>query len=564
METNMKHQKVNRIWFMLGALVIIALACLPSGIQPVPSQAPQGQPTPIPQGQPTPVPQNPANPNNPQTGSSRTNLIAATVQIYGLVSQNGKLTPVYSGSGTIISSTGLILTNAHVASPASQGDTASEPDALAIGLMDQEDKPPVFSYFAKVKAVDGYVDLAVIQITTTMDGADVSPNSLNLPFVQLGNSDDLHIGDHINIYGFPGIGGKTITFTDGSVSGFTQEDKLGDRAWIKTAATIAGGNSGGLAANDAGFIIGVPTSASAGTGGNVTDCRVIQDTNGDGVIDSRDSCIPIGGFINGLRPINLALPLIKAAQAGQEYASPFSSPSQTVSTGSGQETFGQISWYTGTGGTDCQLKDPVSSFPSGTNAVAAAFDFSGMTDGEPAAEKWTVDGAEIYNSKYDWNLGSQGHSFTCLYNPQKAMPDGKYHLELYAGQNLDLMAKSDIVVGGNPGSSPSPTTDQGVVTVFGQITDANSKNPLPGAQIFVLNPGTTFDKWKANSFADSDIFTSAKADNQGNYQLADKLAQNVGYTLVVYSEGYPINYADNLTWTEKQPLNFQLDFKMSN
>ncbi len=550
----MKLHTLNRLWVVAAVLAMSILACIgPTPVQPVPTQVPTVQPTPIPQ----------------TTGTSSTDqtldnpqLIKSTVQIYGLQTENGKLTPIYSGSGTLISSTGLILTNAHVASPASQGDTSSEPDALAIGMMDKEDQPPVFLYFAKVRAVDGYLDLAVIQITTTLDGADVNPNSLNLPFVPLGNSDQLHVGDSIKIFGFPGIGGETITFTTGNVSGFTSEKGLGDRAWIKTDATIAGGNSGGLAANMGGFIIGVPTSASAGTGGNVTDCRVVQDTNGDGVLDSRDTCIPIGGFINGLRPVNLALPLIKAAQMGQAYVSPFGGPSQTTTTGGGSEAFSAITWYSATGGSDCQVKDPVTGYPSGTTAMAAAFSFSGMTDGEPWAEKWTVDGQEIYSSQYDWSSGDQGNTFTCLFNSQSGMPEGNYHIELYAGTNLSLMTQSDVLVGGESNGA-LPPAGQGVVTVSGQVTDADSKNPLPGAEIYVLNSGTTFEQWKANGFANTDIFTYAKADDNGNYSLPDKLALDVGYTIVVYMDGYKITYGDNLTWTSKDPVNYQMDLSLS-
>jgi serine protease Do len=544
---NMKLHTNYRIWIILAALVLVIPACI------IGTPTPSG-PT---QAAATPGAQNP----EPST-LSRTDLIKATVQIYGLQTKNGKLTPIYIGSGTIISPTGLILTNAHIASPAAQGDAEFEPDALAIGLMDQEDVPPVFLYFAKVRAVDGYMDLAVIQITSTLDGADVDPNSLNLPFVPLGNSDDLHIGDHINIFGFPGIGGDTITFTDGSVSGFTAEENLGDRAWIKTNATIAGGNSGGLAANDTGHIIGIPTIASSGAAGDITDCRVVQDTNGDGVLDSRDTCIPIGGFINGLRPINLALPLIQAAKLGQAYASPYAGPSKPISHGTGSESFSDITWYSATN--DCQAQDPVTSYPSGTSAMAAAFSFNGMTDGEPWAEKWMVDGQELYSSQYAWSSGQQGDTFTCLYNSQDAMPEGNYHLELSAGQNLDLLTQSDVVVGKGQAPGPSQPSSKGVVTVFGTIVDADSRNPLPGAEIYVLKPDFTFADWKAENYADGDIFTSTKADNQGKYSLPDKLALNVGYTFILYVDGYSINYADNLSWTSKDPTNFELDLTMSN
>ena len=320
-----------------------------------------------------------------------------------------------------------------------------------------------------------------------------------------------------------------------------------------------------MAASDLGYIIGVPTSASAGTGGNVTDCRVVQDTNGDGQLDSRDTCIPIGGFINGLRPVNLALPLIKAAQSGQQYASPFGSPDQqSSSNGSGQETFTQLTWFNGTGGSDCKLGDQVNSFSTGIKSIASAFKFSGMTDGEPWGEKWTVGSDVLYSSQYVWNLGSNGTTFTCLYNDQNAFPDGNYHLELYAGQNLSMLAQADVVVGGNASNNPTPNNTQGSITIFGKVSDANSNNPLSGASVYVLVPGMTFDQWKNSNFDEKYIFGSAKSDNQGNYSIPVKLAINVGYTILGYLDGYKINYGDNLTFTSQDPVNYQLDISLSN
>ena len=558
----MKLHNKYLIWIVFSVLFLTILACIgPTPVQPV-------VPTPAP-GQPTPTSQNP-NPtpsNNGQTSRSRSELISATVQIYGLQKKNGKLTPIYSGSGTLISSTGLILTNAHVASPASKGEPDLEPDALAVALMNQEDKTPVFQYYAKVKAVDGYLDLAVIQITSTLDGADLDPSSLQLPFVELGNSDNLHVGDHINVFGFPGIGGDTITFTDGSVSGFTPDQAIGDRAWIKTNAGIAGGNSGGLAASDAGLIIGVPTRAGAGGATDITDCRVIADTNGDGVIDNKDTCVPMGEFINALRPINLAMPLIKAVQSGQAYTSPFQETNNPPAPKpSGSETFGDLTWYSATGGSDCKLQDPVNSFPSGTKAMAGIFSFSGMTDGEPFAQKWTLGGQEIYSTKSNptqWGAGSDGKSSVCLYSAQNGMPDGNYHLELYAGQSLQLLTQSDVVVGGGSNPSPNPSPDQGVVTLYGKIVDGDTMNPLPGAQILILKPGITFAQFKTDNFADADIFSSAKADNQGNYQVPDKLALNVGYTIIVFIKDYKVTYGDNLVWTDKDPVNYEMNVKLT-
>ncbi|NOH00809.1 MAG: trypsin-like peptidase domain-containing protein [Chloroflexi bacterium] len=196
----MKPKFFKPFWFLLTVLIIVSLAC--SG------------------GTPPVEPVTPVTPNDTPTGDlpsgARANLISATVQILGLFNQNGELVPGYVGSGTILTPTGLILTNAHVASPASQGDAENEPDALGVSIIVSEDKPAVPSYMAQVLAVDGFLDLAVLQITSTVNGTAVDPNSLNLPYVAMGNSDNIHVGDSINIFGFPSIGGNTITFTKGT------------------------------------------------------------------------------------------------------------------------------------------------------------------------------------------------------------------------------------------------------------------------------------------------------------------------------------------------------------
>ena len=88
----------------------------------------------------------------------------------------------------------------------------------------------------------------MLRIVADVKGQRV-PN-LNLPAVDVGDSDLLQLGDQMAIFGYPGIGGETVTFTSGNVSGFSRDPKVNSaRAWIKTDATIAGGNSGGTAVN---------------------------------------------------------------------------------------------------------------------------------------------------------------------------------------------------------------------------------------------------------------------------------------------------------------------------
>ncbi len=238
---------------------------------------------------------------------------SSVVKITAMYMDNGSLTPGWSGSGSIISSDGLILTNAHVVLP----DKFFPVDALKISMTGEPDQPPTDAYFAEVLQADYQLDVAVIRITTDIDNQELDPAELNLPAVPLGNAGQIQLGDSLIILGYPGIGGQTITLTRGEVSGFTSEETYGDRAFIKTSATIAGGNSGGLVVDSAGYLVAIPTQLGYGGEDQFVDCRVIVDTNRDGVVDGRDSCVPTGGFINALRPIDLAMPLIEAAQRGE-------------------------------------------------------------------------------------------------------------------------------------------------------------------------------------------------------------------------------------------------------
>ena len=225
------------------------------------------------------------------------------------------------GSGTIISKDGFIITNNHVYDTAEIKATAKKAGGrllegrLMVLVTKRTDQPPVAAFIATGVYNDARLDLAVLKITQDLSGQEVNADELNLPFVPLGNSDEIDLGDKINIFGYPGIGGDTITFTEGPVSGFASDPNVkGGRGWIKTSATIAGGNSGGTGVDESGKLIGIPTRGGAGETNDIVDCRPVTDTNGDGSVDETDTCVPIGGFINSLRPVNVAASVIAIAQ----------------------------------------------------------------------------------------------------------------------------------------------------------------------------------------------------------------------------------------------------------
>jgi hypothetical protein len=100
------------------------------------------------------------------------------------------------------------------------------------------------------------------------------------------------IGDDVTALGFPSVGGDSVTISKGIVSGYVSIEGL---QWMKTDAALSGGNSGGAALDSSFRLVAVPSRFSQSQDGNVTDCRVSADTNGDGVIDDDDSCVGVGG-----------------------------------------------------------------------------------------------------------------------------------------------------------------------------------------------------------------------------------------------------------------------------
>jgi serine protease Do len=307
------------------------------------------------------------------------------------------------------------------------------------------DQAPELACRAEIASADCDLDLAVIRIVADMNG---NPVNLNPTAIALGDSDRVEIGDHLRVLGYPGIGGETITFTEGAVSGFTSERSVEGRAWIRTDATIAGGNSGGMAVNMAGQLIGAPTRASAGeTEGDIVDCRPVVDTNRDGVIDDNDTCVPIGGFINGLRPVNLALPLIEAAESGEQYVA---EPLATTPSGGYDlsETYLYNLVFSDAVAEDNQPKDQWYALPADSTQLCAFWDYEGMSDGMSWSAYWFVDGEIDEGASYvdeTWAGSDAGNWWVCV-TSQDSLGDGLYELVLKV--EGETMLSDSIYVGG--------------------------------------------------------------------------------------------------------------------
>ena len=144
------------------------------------------------------------------------------------------------GSGFIISPEGYILTNDHVAGNAKE----------IIVTMTNGEKYP-----AELVGTDMISDVALLKIK----GKD-------FPFVKLGNSDDVIIGEWVITFGnpfglFENIDKPIVTVGVVSAKGMnlSVEDNRSYRGLIQTDAVINAGNSGGPLVNSAAEVIGINT-----------------------------------------------------------------------------------------------------------------------------------------------------------------------------------------------------------------------------------------------------------------------------------------------------------------
>jgi len=246
-------------------LANLALAGLLGGIagwmlwrapDPVPLAA---APAPVvqPVAAPSPAPALPDDPGDPDTSLDEQNNIAvyervspAVVNITSTTIQYDFFFNVFptqgSGSGFLIDNRGHIVTNYHVVSGANE---------IEVTLSDRS------RHKAKPIGRDRLTDLAVIQIT----------DRANLPFVKLGDSNRLQVGQKVlaigNPFGFQG------TLTTGVISALGRSIMDQGRVLedlIQTDAAINPGNSGGPLLNARGEVIGVNTaiigSANVGIG----------------------------------------------------------------------------------------------------------------------------------------------------------------------------------------------------------------------------------------------------------------------------------------------------------
>jgi serine protease Do len=144
------------------------------------------------------------------------------------------------GSGFIVSSDGLVLTNAHVVKGASE---------VVVKLTDRRE------FRAKVLGADAKTDVAVLKI-----------DARNLPTVRLGSTRDLQVGEWVLAIGSPFGFENSVTAGVVSAKGRSlPDDSL--VPFIQTDVAVNPGNSGGPLFNARGEVVGINSQIYSRSGG---------------------------------------------------------------------------------------------------------------------------------------------------------------------------------------------------------------------------------------------------------------------------------------------------------
>ncbi|MBI1820492.1 MAG: DegQ family serine endoprotease [Nitrospirae bacterium] len=145
------------------------------------------------------------------------------------------------GSGVIVESNGIIITNNHVIANA---------DEIKVLLSDKRE------FKGKVLGTDPKTDIAVVKI-----------EARDLPTIPMGDSSKMEVGEYVLAIGNPFGLNQTVTMGIISAIGRANVGISDYEDFIQTDAAINPGNSGGALVNTRGELIGINTAIFSKSGG---------------------------------------------------------------------------------------------------------------------------------------------------------------------------------------------------------------------------------------------------------------------------------------------------------
>jgi len=156
------------------------------------------------------------------------------------------------GSGVIVSTDGLVVTNYHVI----RGRRGARPEDIDIKVALSDGR----EYAAEVILEDKRTDLAVLRLQGAKDESFVP--------IRFANSDHVEVGDLVLAIGNPFGVGQTVTSGIVSAEARTRVGITDYQFFIQTDAAINPGNSGGALVDMDGRLVGINTAIFSRSGGS--------------------------------------------------------------------------------------------------------------------------------------------------------------------------------------------------------------------------------------------------------------------------------------------------------
>ena len=173
--------------------------------------------------------------------------IRATVSVQGIFGNNEN---TGEGSGVIYSTDGYIITNYHVIENVIEYQSSNT--TIEVYLQSDPEKA---------------IDATVVGYNVSADLAVIKIDKKNLPAIDLGNAEEIKVGQYAIAIGCPEGLEFMGSVSYGIVSGLNRSitiDSIGEMTLIQTDAAINPGNSGGALLNSKGQLIGINSSKLVG------------------------------------------------------------------------------------------------------------------------------------------------------------------------------------------------------------------------------------------------------------------------------------------------------------
>ena len=186
--------------------------------------------------------------------------------------------------------------------------------------------------------------------------------------------------------------------------------------------------------------------------------------------------------------------------------------------------------------------EEITSYPSGTLAIAAVFDYNCLPKGATIVTVFALDGEVVFSNKAAQKPGPRpgSYSYVLSRDSEEPMPDGEWEVGFF--NNKTMLTSSTITVGGDA-SGVAPISDS--VTAQGTVTDAKTKKPIRDVLVIVLNEGVSAQSFVRNP-KDALVFARTSTDARGQFVFETPIERSVGHSWIIAAKGYKPLVEDDL------------------